>query len=261
VAPNPYFPTIRDAPATPVRRLLDGFLNLIYPEECFICSESIARHQDCGICGSCWDKALALKIAPPRCASCGLPLQNFEDNQDHLCGDCILEMPPYAGARSFGYYSAELSKIIQELKFHGRRNLAGLLGPLLTAVFFESWNREQIDLVVPVPLHPKRKRERGFNQSELLARLVARQIAVLHIAALTRVRPTLPQVGLTDSERKENVRRAFSCPRPQLISKKRVLLIDDVMTTGATVASASRALLDSGALSVSVLTVARAGRG
>jgi ComF family protein len=156
---------------------------------------------------------------------------------------------------------AELSKIIQELKFHGRRNLVNLLGPLLISAFFESWGRDEFDLVVPVPLHPKRRRDRGFNQSELLARSLARQIAVPVGRSLIRVRPTLPQVGLTDSERKENVRKAFRCPHPQQISKKRVLLVDDVMTTGATVASAARALLDGGALRVSVLTVARAGKG
>ena len=258
---KPYFPTIRDLPESYPRRLLDSLLNLVYPEECFLCSAAVARHQDCGICPSCWDRSLALKIVPPRCASCGLPLQNFEDAQDHLCGDCIMQMPPYAGARSFGYYTAELAKIIQELKFHGRKNLVKLLAPLLTAAFFESWDRQDFDLVVPVPLHAKRRRERGYNQSELLARALERQIAVPFKPVLVRVRPTLPQVGLTHSERTENVRKAFRCVRSEQISRKRVLLIDDVMTTGATVASAARALLDGGALRVSVLTVARASKG
>jgi ComF family protein len=261
VIPKPYFPTIRDVPESCPRRLLDSLLNLVLPEECFVCSVAVARHRDRGICSGCWDKALALKIVPPRCASCGLPLQNFEDDQEHLCGDCIMKLPPFAGARSFGYYTAELGKIIQELKFHGRRNLVKLLSPLLTAAFFESWSREDFDLIVPVPLHAKRRRERGYNQSELLAKALERQISVPFLSALVRVRPTLPQVGLTHSERTENVRNAFQCPQPQKVARKRVLLIDDVMTTGATVASASRALLKEGALRVSVLTIARAGKG
>jgi ComF family protein len=261
VAPKPYFPTTRDVSASYAGRLFDGLLNLIYPEVCFICSAPVARHRDCGVCSRCWDKAVALKIAPPRCSSCGLPLHNFEDESDHLCGNCILQMPPYSGARSFGYYTAELSRIVQQLKFHGRQNLIGLLGPLLTAVFFESWDREDFDLIVPVPLHPGRKRERGYNQSELLARFLARQIAVPFQRALHRVRATLPQVGLTDTERRENVRKAFRVARPQQISSKRILLIDDVMTTGATVASAAQTLLEDGALRVSVLTVARVGKG
>jgi ComF family protein len=255
------FPTGRDLPETYPRKLLDSLLNLVFPEECFICSDAVARHQDCGICADCWNKALALRITPPRCASCGLPLQNFLSNEDHLCGECILKVPPYAGARSFGYYTAELGAIIQQLKFHGRRSLVKRLSPLLAAAFYETWRREDFDLIVPVPLHARRKRERGYNQSELLAKVLERQIAVPFHAALHRLRPTIPQVGLTHSERIENVRGAFGCRNPQRISRKRILLIDDVMTTGATVSSSAQALLEAGALRVSVLTVARAGKG
>jgi len=167
-------------------------------------------------------------------------------------------MPLYAGARSFGHYMAELSRVIQEFKFHGRRNLIGLLAPLLAAAYFDSWDKSDFDLVVPVPLHPKRKRERGYNQSELLARSLARYIAVPYDNVLLRVRPTLPQVGLTDSQRHENVRKAFQCFKPQQVLRRRILLIDDVMTTGATVASAAQNLMETGAWRVSVLTVARA---
>jgi ComF family protein len=258
---KPFFPTIRDLPVSASRRLLDSFLNLVYPADCFICSAAVARHQDCGVCSRCWDRALGLKIAPPRCASCGLPLHSFEDSHDHLCGNCILNMPPFSGARSFAYYTGEMGRIIQEFKFRGRRDLARLLAPLLTTAFFECWSREDFDILVPVPLHRKRRRERGYNQSDLLARALEKQIAVRFHPALNRVRPTLPQVGLSDHERKENVRNAFRCVRPRDVSGLRILLIDDVMTTGSTVASATRALLDAGAARVSVLTLARAGKG
>jgi ComF family protein len=201
-----------------------------------------------------------LKISPPRCASCGLPFQNFDKDSEHLCGNCMQQMPPYSGARSFGYYTAELSKLIQELKFQGRKNLVGLLAPLLAATFFDSWDRSDFDFIVPVPLHPKRQRERGYNQSELFARSLARYTAIPYSSALLRVRSTLPQVGLTDTQRLENVRKAFHCRKPQEILKTRILLIDDVMTTGATVASAAQALIDGGAGRVSVLTLARAAK-
>lgn len=173
----------------------------------------------------------------------------------------MLQMPPFAGARSFGYYTAELAGIIQELKFHGRRNLVKRLIPLLTAAYFESWSRDDFDLVVPVPLHAKRRRERGYNQSELIAKALAKQAGVPFVQGLVRIRPTLPQVGLSHTERIENVRRAFHLAKGFEISKKRILLIDDVMTTGATAASAAQTLLDCGALRVSILTVARADRG
>ena len=167
-------------------------------------------------------------------------------------------MPPYAGARSFGYYTAELSRLIQGLKFQGRRDFTKLLVPLLARAFWDSWKREDFDLIVPVPLHIKRKRDRGYNQSELLARMLAREIAIPCSRALIRARSTLPQVGLTDSQRLENVRQAFRCVNRQQIYERCILLIDDVMTTGATAASASGSLLAAGARRVSVLTVARA---
>jgi competence protein ComFC len=260
VSPKPYFPTIRDQPATDARKMLDGLWNLMYPETCFLCSAPVARQRDCGICDPCWQKVIALKILPPRCASCGLPFYSFEERSEHLCGDCIQNMPPYAGARAYGHYSAELSRVVQELKFSGRQNLIGLLAPLLADAFSDTWSRDEFDLIVPVPLHPKRKRDRGFNQAELLAVSLGRLIAIPCRKALRRIRATLPQVGLTHSQRLENVHKAFRCSAPQHISKRRILLIDDVMTTGATVECAAQALMDAGALRVSVLTVARAGR-
>jgi ComF family protein len=258
VAHKPYFPTIRDLPTSCAQQVLDSLLNLIYPETCFICSIPLARQRDCGICSSCWGKAIALKILPPRCPSCGLPLPNFESNSDHLCGNCVLTPPIFAAARAFGYYTGEFSRLIQGLKFDGRRNLAKILAPLLAEVFCETWDRSEFDLIVPIPLHPKRKRKRGYNQSELLAGFLASQIAVpLSRHALIRVRPTLPQVGLTDAQRLENVRNVFSCNDLHQISKQRILLVDDVMTTGATAISAARTLMNGGALRVSVLTLAR----
>jgi ComF family protein len=260
VVPKSSIPTSRDLPGSGAQKILDGLLNLIYPETCFLCSAQVSRRQDCGICGNCWDKAVALKIVPPHCASCGLPFQSFETESESLCGDCIQQPPPFAGARSFGLYTAELSGVIQGFKFQNRRNLAGLLVPLLADTFFATWRREDFELIVPVPLHATRKRERGYNQSELLARSLARQIATPFKDALLRVRSTKPQVGLTDSQRLANVHNAFRCAVPAQMSRQRILLIDDVMTTGATAASAARALLEAGAWRVSVLTVARAAK-
>jgi ComF family protein len=187
-----------------------------------------------------------------------LPFNNFEKTAEYLCGKCLMHLPPYAGARAFGLYASELSRVVQELKFHGRRTLTGLLAPLLASTFFESWSRENFDMVIPVPLHSKRKRDRGYNQSELLARGVAARIAIPFSGkVLVRSRSTLPQVGLSDSQRLENVRKAFCCVDPSKVENKRILLIDDVMTTGATVSSAAQTLLDAGCFRVSVLTVAR----
>jgi ComF family protein len=185
-------------------------------------------------------------------------MPNFEPGSAGLCGDCILTPPPFSGARSFGYYTGELGKLVRALKFQNRRNLSEILVPFMADTFAETWGSDDFDVVIPVPLHPGRRRARGYNQSELLARSLATRVGVpFHNRILVRRRQTAPQTGLTDSRRKENVRNAFSCVDPEGVAGRRILLVDDVMTTGATVASASGTLMKSGALRVSVLTLAR----
>ncbi len=258
MASRVHVPTTRDLPESVPRRIADAILNLVFPESCLICSAPTSRRQDCGVCDACWQKTLRLRIVEPFCPSCGLPFHDFDSGTKHLCSGCILRPPPYSGARSFGYYADELSRVLLALKFQGRQNLVGLLAPLLAATFFESWDRGEFDLVVPVPLHPRRSRARGFNQAALLGRSLAGHISVpFEERAVLRTRPTQPQMGLTDAERLLNVRGAFRCYKPAAVTGRRVLLVDDVMTTGSTVSSASQALLSAGALRVSVLTVAR----
>jgi ComF family protein len=249
----------QDLPVSPICRIADGILNLVYPECCVICSVPVSRMQNRGICRNCWEKVLQQRISSPMCPSCGVPFQSLESESTHLCGSCILHPPPYSGARAFGRYGSELSRMIQAFKFGGRQNLAGLLAPLLASTFQEFWSDREIDLIVPVPLHPKRKRERGYNQALLLARGLSRLVGLpFRGDALLRIRSTAPQVGLSDEERARNLKKAFRCKKPAALKGRRILLIDDVMTTGSTAASAADALLEGGALRVSVLTLARA---
>ena len=252
------FPTVRDVPVSRIRVISDGFLNLFYPESCFICSSPVARRQDCGLCDECWRKVLSLRIEGACCPSCSAPLPNFAEGSESLCLDCVRQPPPYSGARSFGYYSTELRQAIHELKFQGRRTLVQLLAPLLADVFFESWQREDFDFLTDVPLHPSRRRERGFNQAELLCRALAQIIGLPKFESMRRTASTRSQVGLSDAQRLENVRNVFNCAHIDRVAGKRILLVDDVMTTGATVASAAQTLIDAGAKKISILTVARA---
>ena len=245
-------------PVSFLDQILDSLLNLFYPEVCFICADPIVHRKERGVCTKCLNKVRDLQLQPPVCSSCGLPMPNFESGADVLCGHCVLQPPAYSGARSFGYYSGELGRLIQGLKFNNRRNLVPLLVPFLIQAYYGSWDRDDFNLVVPIPLHPKRRRTRGYNQSEMLARLLARRTGIpFGNSVLIRKRSTLPQVGLTDTQRRENVRNAFQCINSGQISGRRILLIDDVMTTGATASSASAALMKGGALRVSVLTLAR----
>jgi ComF family protein len=259
VTPRLLLATSRDLPPSLIRRLTDGLFNLLYPELCLVCSAPAARSQDCGVCDRCWQKALQLRISEPFCPLCGVPYRSFEREPSHLCGRCTVCLPPYAGARAFGCYSAELSLMIQALKFYGRQDMAKLLAPLLASTFLEFWSPQEINFILPVPLHPKRRRERGYNQATLLGLALGRLLGLpCRERMLKRVRPTLPQVGLSESERNHNVADAFHCPKPAAIRGQRILLVDDVMTTGSTVASACEALQEAGALRISVLTVARA---
>ena len=166
-------------------------------------------------------------------------------------------------ARSYGLYTGNLRKAILHLKFYGREHLAKRLGGLLLRPY-EALPEQGSALVVPVPLHTSRSRQRGFNQAELLARGLVRKIRReepgLQLAAdlLVRARPTLPQVGLSPSARRENVRGVFSVSQPERVRNRTVLLVDDVMTTGATLSACAAALKRAGAARVLALSLARA---
>jgi ComF family protein len=160
-------------------------------------------------------------------------------------------------AYSYGFYEGPLQELIHLLKYQGIETLAGPLGRYLMAALPRD---ERVDLIVPVPMHWWRKWRRGFNQSELLAQAVAREAGIPFADAMRRTRNTPPQAGLSDHERRHNLTGAFSVPAKRRVEGRRVLLIDDVMTTGATTSACGAALLRAGAERVLVLTVARADR-
>jgi ComF family protein len=185
------------------------------------------------------------------------------ESVDSLCGSCRLAEQEFDMARSYGLYTGNLRKAILHLKFHGREHLANRLGALLARAF-EALPEPDSAIVAPVPLHPSRRRQRGFNQAELLARSLVRNLRreerglQLVVNLLRRVRATLPQVGLSASARRENVRGVFSVSRPERIRNRTVVLVDDVMTTGATLSACAAALKRAGASRVLALSLARA---
>jgi ComF family protein len=164
----------------------------------------------------------------------------------------------FAQARSFASYEGTLRALIQRLKYDGFRPLAKPLGRFL-AEAAQRLERQSFDVLVPVPLHPRRERRRGFNQAFLLAAQVSR-LRKIPLAAgdCVRVRDTPPQTGLRAAERRKNVAGAFHVPKPQRVRDCRVLLVDDVLTTGATAHACALALREAGAAGVWVATLARA---
>jgi ComF family protein len=198
-------------------------------------------------------------LAPPRCPACDLPL---EEDRTPFCAACwpLLERgSDGASARGSAtaafLYGGPLADAIVRFKYGGRAELAAVLGALLAEAALPLAGH--VDCAMPMPLYPARLRERGFNQSALLAGPVARALGVpLDAARLRRIRPTVDQAGLAREGRADNVRGAFVARR--LHGAPRVLLIDDVRTTGATLAAASQALLAAGASEVRTLVLARA---
>lgn len=191
------------------------------------------------------------------CPQCG----RFQDaagvpTGGRLCRECRLKPSPVTQMRAPLRYQEPISQVIHKYKYEGYFALGGPLAELMIAGW-PDWNQPP-DLILPIPLHPRRRRRRGYNQSELLARPLSRALDIeLDTTALRRTRHTAPQVGLGPEERHDNVREAFSAEFK--VGGRHVLLVDDVLTTGATMKSAAEALLAAGAASVSAYCLARVG--
>jgi ComF family protein len=176
-----------------------------------------------------------------------------------LCGACRSRRPGFAYARAALRYGEIAREAIHAFKFGGRRGLANPLGDLLAGLGLRALPGAAPDVLVPVPLHPRRARERGYNQALLLARRLERAWGVpVASDALRRAVPTQPQADLDAAARRQNVRDAFAVQSPRLIAGRHVVLVDDVLTTGATAGECARTLSRAGAATVGVVTVARA---
>lgn len=193
------------------------------------------------------------------CGLCRTPFLNASPlNSSGVCRLCEAGVTRFDGSYAFGQYDGVLRELIQLYKYQRMRPLAPPLGRLMARAL----PRELVlDAVVPVPLHWRKLLRRGFNQSRLLAEELSRRTGLDVAACLKRRRHTNAQAGLTAKERRANVAGAFFVPRGADVAGRRLLLVDDVMTTGATVNAAARALKEAGARRVSVLVLARAGRG
>src|SRR5688500_3460172 len=192
-------------------------------------------------------------IAPRACAGCDVILSPDEAAFCGACGPLLDEGERVGNAMSGYVYGGPMADAIQRLKYGRRTELAPVLGALLAARAIELAG--EIDCIVPVPLHPSRLRQRGFNQAALLAAPVARTLGVPIVASLRRARDTRSQAGLEGDARASNVRGAFVVRRSP---PSRVLVIDDVRTTGATLAECSSALMKAGASRVLTLVLAHA---
>ncbi|MHB8996629.1 MAG: double zinc ribbon domain-containing protein [Armatimonadota bacterium] len=236
--------------------LLKSLLDLIFPPRCEVC-DTLGEEP---FCASCREQMISLDH--PYCRLCG-HLFRLSEARQTLCPVCREKLPHFDGARSVGLHVTSLRRAIIRFKFENCRRLQEPLGLLLAQRFAREietagglpWR--QIDCLVPVPLHPKRRDWRGFDQSLHLAQAMSAHCGVPVVSdGMIRVRPTTPQVKLSTQARRENVRRAFRAVDDRLQGRN-ILLIDDVYTTGATASEAARAAKDGGAAAAYALTISR----
>jgi ComF family protein len=232
-------------------RLIDPVLAVVFPSDCPACGRPLAHPGQGPLCEPCW---AGLPRHQAVLCRCGLPLPPGLS----ACGRCRRGRQPFAAGASLGPYEGTLRVVLHELKYAGRRRAAPRLAEALLEDPAVASLVATSDVLVPVPLHPRRLRERGFNQSLLLAEALARRTArpVCKDALVRRV-DTIPQAGLSAAARRRNVREAFAVRRRASVAGKTVTLVDDVLTTGATVLACARRLEEAGASEVRLVTVAR----
>jgi competence protein ComFC len=237
--------------------LYDAALALVYPQACTVCGASVESRHDGVACATCWQTTRVFTEDDTLCWKCGKfteAMVNKDKRQSIRCGHC--DDDAFSGARACGFYEGALRASILELKRepHVATRLAHLM--------FATQQREPLNsanLIVPVPLHPERERERGFNQALLLARELSRLsgLPLDEHSVVRRVHTERHRAGMDAKARRQSVSEAFAVRHPKLVSGQRVLLVDDVFTTGATVSACAAALKDAGVEEVFVLTVAR----
>lgn len=241
--------TVEAPRQTERHQFVANIVDIFFPPVCARC-----RKIGSLLCDDCLREFVP--VTEPICDRCGRQLEGrLPELGSANCRACQESPPVLRQMRAPWHYVEPLSSIIHRLKYDGYFALAGPLGSLMA----EQWPRWAVppDLIMPIPLHKKRQRRRGYNQSALLARPLARTLGLTYTdQALRRTRHTVPQVGLGPEERAANVKNAFAADT-EMVAGRHILLIDDVLTTGATMSAAAETLLDAGAASVSAYCLAR----
>lgn len=257
-----------------LRTPIDDISSVLFPAPCRVCAGPLLRLSAAPVCESCLAQIVSQTSSPtasPLCPLCGeiLTMEDWQPAAQAVCQTCRVMPPPYVCAVSWASYEGNVRSTLHLLKFEGLRSVAAPLGKMLASAIAELHSGAPRQMtVIAVPLHPTRVRQRGYNQSILLADHALRQLhnrfpdwqlTAAH-QLLTRRRATEILFPLTPESRRKMLDGAFRCSDPAAIAGKNILLIDDIMTTGATVCECTKTLLAAGAASVYVATLARAQR-
>lgn len=243
----------------------------LFPSDCRICRKPLVNISRLPVCRDCLSQIHAISCEV--CAICGESIATpyaLSEQERLLCGACRQDEPPFAKAVAYGSYNGNLREMIHLLKYEHVKPVAHVLGTMLAEAIsgMENSLPAQELIVVPVPLHKSKRRQRAFNQAEAIAKAALRSLEKqragngtlpwkLNTRVLERCRATQSQIGLTRSQRRENMRGAFTVIHQKNIQNQTVLLVDDVVTTGTTVAECARVLCKAGASKVYVASVAR----
>lgn len=232
--------------------MLNLVLDILFPQtHCAICRRPGRFVTRTPWCGDCTNNMEKLRGQLTICDKCG----KYIESESELCGDCRERMPSFEICRAAGPYSDAFRIAIKVLKFIGKKNLAYRMGCMMAKVIKEEKRFWPIDLVVPVPASQGSLKQRGFSQTELLARQIAKNLKLkLGGNLLVRVKDTPTQRELTREEREKNLQSAFDIKDRKKVQGKSILLVDDVYTTGSTIRECTRILLEAGAARVSVIT-------
>ncbi len=238
-----------------LKPFLSTTLGFIYPENCQVCKLAAATPAEGFVCHDCWQKVRFIK--PPFCKRCGLPYEG-DITTEFECSNCHGVDLHFASARSAVLAREPVLDIIHRYKYQRALWFEPFLADLLIRAATPELAKERWDRIVPVPLHPAKQREREFNQAERLGACLSRATRIpLNTRLVRRIQPTQTQTRLSREQRAANVSGAFAMRGDQRLDGLRIVLLDDVFTTGATTGSCAKVLLSAGAGSVCVWTVAR----
>jgi ComF family protein len=259
---------LRDGVSRLFKEAAASLFSTLFPGDCRLCGEVLTNVSRLPVCVTCVQSIEPL--AGNFCSVCGEQLLTFaQSDVPGICGMCRRAAPPFARAVAFGSYDANLRGLLHLLKYEQVRPAADLLGARLALAIqrLAPMFGDAPPLIVPIPLHPGKGRQRGFNQAELIARAAAKHLSIhglrleINTRLLKRQRATSSQTGLTRHQRRANVRGAFVLRNRHTIAGRDILVVDDVFTTGTTVSECARVLVRGGARRVFVATAARVLKG
>lgn len=233
-----------------LQQTIESAITFLYPAQCKVCEKQLGLESAPYICNPCWNEIDY--IQPPWCEICGIP------NTENLCGPCATKPPRFGKLRTIAAYDSTLQQAIHLFKFNKRSALSHTLKQLILENIPIDLNLSDYDYVIPVPIHKVRLRERGFNQSTLISKGIAKVVGISVLEdVLIRQKNTSPQSSLDREARQNNIKGAFKLRDADKIRDKQILVFDDVFTTGATIREVVNVLWDADPSEIDVLTLAR----